>query len=308
MSDQLGKRGSGFSKNPDRERFLFIAAAGAACSLLIVLLAVITFRPDADANQPAASQPVATPVQPSLAMSTIDLYVPERPVRAGQKLSDVKFKTVVWPRNQVPDGAIRDLSELKEKYAKVPLDPSIPVRQEFISDTPVRVSLPLTPGMRAITIEVDETQALEGFALAGTSVDVTLTYMTEEKKLETRIIVSKARVLSYGGDTTEAGQRQPNSIRPTAARTITLEVNANDALSMQTAKQLGRIGLIMRTADDDKAPETDSINQNKILDPGAKTADGTVSCKSGTMKIGGKEYIVPCDGKGMIPVEGDASK
>lgn len=305
---ELGKRGTGFSKNPDRERFLFIAAAGAACSLLVVLLAVVTFKPSSDASQNTQPQAAPTVAQPSLAMSTVDLFVAERPVRAGTKLSDVKFKTVVWPRNQVPDGAVRDLAELKDKYAKVPLDPSIPMRMEFVSDAPVRLSLPLTPGMRAITIEVDETTSLEGYALAGTKVDVTLTYMGDNKQLSTRILVQNARVLSFGGDTSEAGQRQPNMVR-SSARTITLEMSPEEALSVQTAKQLGRLGLIMRTSDDDKATETDSVNQNKILDPSSKPADSTVKCQSGTMRIDGKEYIIPCDGKGgPIAVEGGEKK
>lgn len=305
---ELGKRGTGFSKNPDRERFLFIAAAGAACSLLVVLLAVVTFKQtDPQPAQPQVEPQANIQVQTNL-LGTVDIYAPERPVRAGTKLSDVKFKKVTWPKNQLPDGAIEDLAIIKDKYAKVPLDPSIPLRMEFISDAPVRLSLPLTPGMRAITIEVDETTSLEGYALAGTKVDVTLTYMGDNKQLATRILVQNARVLSFGGDTSEAGQRQPNMVR-SAARTITLEMSPEEALSVQTAKQLGRLGLIMRTSDDDKAAETDSVNQNKILDPSSKPADSSVKCQSGTMRIDGKEYIIPCDGKGgPIAVEGGEKK
>lgn len=295
----FGRRGG---RNPEREKLLFIGAAGATVSLFIVVLVVLTYKP-ADANQPSQQSPQIVVPQVQESVGTTELYVPERPVRAGTRLSDVKFKSVVWPKNQVPEGAVKDLSDLKGKFAKINMDPSTPVRFDFVTDTPVKISLPLTQGMRAITIEVDETSGLEGYALAGTRVDVTLTYMVE-KNLSTKVLVQNARVLSYGGDSTDVNLRTGGAPIKASGKTITLEVSPEDALNMQTAKQLGRLGLIMRTADDDKAPEVEQVDQNKILDAGSRTKSKDTRCRVGTMKIDGKDYIIPCDGsESMVPVE-----
>lgn len=297
MSDYLNKRG-GFSGNSDREKFLLIAAGGAFLSLLMVVVAVFSIK----SKEEKPKQVEAQLLQPESA--TVTLYSVERPVRVGAKLTDVKFKEIVWPRNQIPEGAIRDLAQIKDKFAKETLEPGTPITSSLISNEPVTVSLPLTPGMRAITIEVDETASIEGYARPGTRVDVTLTFMND-KQLATRVLVPNARVLSFGGDMSQGVRPGQGGSRIVSKSTITLEVSAEEALSIQTARQLGRLGLIMRDASDDKAPEVDSVSQSKIIDPGATTKKNKqVDCQAGTMKIGDKEFIVPCDGKGgLIPVE-----
>lgn len=299
MSDYFNKKG-GFSGNSDREKFLLIAAGGAFLSLLVVVGAVFSIK--SGEEKPKEAPVVA--LQPESA--TVTLYAPEKPLRVGTKLTDVKFKEIIWPRNQIPEGAVRDLAQLKDKYAREALDPGTPITTNSISNEPVTVSLPLTPGMRAITIEVDETASIEGYARPGTRVDVTLTYMND-KQLATRVLVPNARVLSFGGDMSQGVRpNQGGAVRVASKSTITLEVSAEEALSIQTAKQLGRLGLIMRDASDDKAPEVDSVTQGKIMDPGgtAKKSKNQIDCQAGTMKIGDKEFIVPCDGKGgLIPVE-----
>lgn len=295
----FGRRGG---RNPERERLLFIGAAGATVSLFVVVLVVLTYKP-ADANQTNQQAPQIIIPQVQESVGTVELFAPERPVRAGTRLSEVKFKSVTWPKNQAPEGAVKDIADLKGKFAKVNLDPSNPIRFDSVTDTPVKVSLPLTQGMRAITIEVDETSGLEGYALAGTRVDVTLTF-TVDKSLSSKILVQNARVLSYGGDSTDVNLRPGGSPIKASGRTITLEVSPEDALIMQTSKQLGRLGLIMRTADDDKASEVEQVDQNKILDSGSKTKSKDNRCRVGTMKIDGKDYIIPCDGSdAMVPVE-----
>ncbi len=297
MSDYFNKKG-GFSGNSDREKFLLIAAGGAFLSLLVVVGAVFSIK-SKDEKPKEETQKLLQPES-----ATVTLYAPERPVRVGAKLTDVRFKEVVWPRNQIPEGAVRDLAQLKDKYAREALEPGTPITTNSISNEPVTVSLPLTPGMRAITIEVDETASIEGYARPGTRVDVTLTYMND-KQLATRVLVPNARVLSFGGDMTQGRPQAGAAIRVASKSTITLEVTPEEALSIQTAKQLGRLGLIMRDASDDKAPEVDSVTQGKIMDPGAAPKkSGSVDCQAGTMRIGDKEFIVPCDGKGgLVPVE-----
>lgn len=298
MSDYFNKKG-GFSGNSDREKFLLIAAGGAFLSLLVVVGAVFSIK-SKDEKPKEETQKLLQPES-----ATVTLYAPERPVRVGAKLTDVRFKEVIWPRNQIPEGAIRDLAQIKDKYAREPLEPGTPITANSVASEPVTVSLPLTPGMRAITIEVDETASIEGYARPGTRVDVTLTYMNE-KQLSTRVLVPNARVLSFGGDMSQGVRANPGvAIRVASKSTITLEVTPEEALSIQTAKQLGRLGLIMRDASDDKAPEVDSVNQSKIMDPGAAPKKkGEIDCQAGTMRIGDKEFIVPCDGKGgLVPVE-----
>lgn len=294
MSSRNRRQTSKIGRNVEKERMLFVAAAGAALALVIVILVILTYRP-ADAGQDTQAAIPQVPVS----SGTVNLFAPDRIVRAGTKLSEVRFKDVIWPRHQVPEGAVRDLAEIRNAYAKITLNPSSPVTLDMVSDHPTVVSLPLTAGMRAVSIEVDETSGLEGHALPGTRVDVTLTFL-EEGSLTTKVLVQSAKVLSYGGDVTPLegrAQIPQGAPRPQVqSRTITLEVAPSDALQIQTARQLGRLGLIMRTADDDKSPQVMEFKATDIQSGKKGDKKSSKDCSKGTVRIEGKEYVMDCEG------------
>lgn len=291
MGAGFNKRTSVLRRRNDRERLLFITAAGLAFSLLVIMLVVLSNRP-ADARQNQVVPP-ASQIPPAL--GTVTLYTPERQVRPGVKLSDVNFKEVYWPRNQVPEGAVRDLAELKDMYSKAVIEPGVPVQHSLLSNQPVEDALPLTPGNRAISIEIDQVSGLEGHALPGTKVDVTLTYM-KEQQLTTKIIVQNARVLSYGGVTKAELANATGKTERVASKTITLDVAPGDALQIQTARQMGRLGLMMRTQDDDKAPSVTELSGNDIQGSRKERPAPQRACTKGTVKVAGKEMVIGCDG------------
>lgn len=238
---------------------------------------------------------------------TITLYTPEKSVPIGVQLSSVKFRELIWPRNQIPEDAVTNLKDVLNFYTTEVLEPGPPLRYRQISREPIVVSLPLNPGMRAVSIEVDETTSVEGFARPGTRVDVTLTYRNDKTKaLETRIIVHNARVLSLGGDPTVfTGGNQ--DVRRGAPRrtTLTLEVSPEEALIIQTARQSGRLGLIMRSPDDSSIAKVDSVSDQVIRDPSFKAQKSDEpKCRSGTVKIGDKMFAISCEKAGeLIPLE-----
>lgn len=282
------------SRSSEREKLVFIAAAGLLFSLLVILFAVFSFRSDADANQ-GASNPSPVPAS----VGTVTLLTPDRFVRSNDALSEVVFKEIYWPRNQVPEGAIRDVAELRGLFARVDLQPGSPVLRAQLTREPVgRISLPLTPGNRAVSINVDETAGIEGHALPGTRVDVVLTYY-EQGQLTTKVIVQNARVLSFGGDTSTARERAslPGAAVRVTKSTVTLDVAPKDALAIRTAQQLGKLALIMRAPEDDKAPLVDQFGQDDLNNSRGKTqTQAQKSCTRGKMRIDGKEYVVECDG------------
>ena len=276
----------------DRERLIFIATAGLAFSLVVIFIVVLTARRDADAKQ--EKQEIEEAMLPE-AIGTVTLYTVDRSIPAGTKLSNVEFRKVYWPRNDVPSGAVRDLVELKRYYAKREIKPSVPLTRQDLSRDPVKYSLPLTPGNRAVTIEVDAISGLEGHALPGTRVDIVLTY-TSEGNLTSRVIVQNARVLSYGGDQTPVSQRMAISRPMAPKRTITLDVAPQDALKIQTSRQLGRLSLLLRSPDDNTPYRNLEMDKSDIEGNVRRAPKEKKACRRGTMKMDGKEYILDCDG------------
>lgn len=277
----------------ERERFLFIAAGGICFSLFLVLVFVLNFQ-QKDAVAGADKTSDSTLSNPGM----IAVLTPGRPVKVGDPLANIEFKEMYWPRAQVPEGAIRTVSEVQGYFAKVAIQPGIPLQKSHMTKETGQISLPVTPGNRAVAIEVDETSGIEGHALPGTHVDVALTYY-EGEALTSKIIVQNARIISAGGDTRAAGDLPARTTQAPrrSSRTITLDVSVKDALEIQTARQLGRLNLLMRAVDDDKGTSTLEVDRNDIAGNKSKTTNAKKSgCKNGRMRSGGKEYIVDCDG------------
>ncbi len=272
-----------------RSHYVFIAA-GFLASIFISLIFIV-------ANNEVEAKQITTRanLEPLSAPSTITLFSPEQTVRAGTKLSDVKFRETFWINNNLPQGAMQSLEEIRGMYAKIDLQPSIPVVASALTKQPrLGMNLPLSMGMRAISIEIDETQGIEGFAIPGTKVDVTLTRQ-RDSELKTNVIVQNARVLSVGGE----ASTYMDGTRRVSGRTMTLEVSPYDALKIQTSKQLGRLGLLLRSLDDDHGASITSMSQAEISN--GKNDPKSQAC-GGKARIGDKEYIISCDGSPISEV------
>ena len=81
-------------------------------------------------------------------------------------------------------------------------------------------------------------------------------------------------------------------------RTITLDASAQDALKIQTARQLGKLSLMLRSPDDNKSSDVISQSQNDIAPSGKPGDSKKKACNSsGSMRIEGKEFAIGCDGR-----------
>lgn len=282
--------------NSQRERVLLVAVAGFGIAMVLGVAAIMNFRSDANARM---AMNVSAGFDPSRQL----VYSLARPVRAGERITVDNIAQVSWGRNEVPRDAVMVPQEVDGMYAKTDIQSGTALARSMFAREPSMVSLPVTPGNRAVAIEVDETSGIEGHALPGTHVDVVLTYL-ENEGLTSKIIVQNARILSAGGDTRAANQLGQQVAGPRrSARTITLDVGVKDALEIQTARQLGRLSLFMRASDDDKAAPVIETNRNDISG-NKKPALNKQACRTGRMLSGGKEYIVDCDG-GVSEVAAD---
>lgn len=284
MNNRFSGTNKGFRRKSERERLFFFAAAGLAFSLLIITLVVFQFRSDVEAVQKNTKDN-----QVPQKLGTVIVYGVERTVNEGTKLSDATIKELYWNYNQVPDGAIRDLSELKSMYANENLRPNVPLVRSMLSAQPIQKSLPVAKGFRAVTIPVDAISGIEGLLKPGSRVDVTLTYY-EQGELTTKAIIQNVRVLAYGGVTnpTTIGLGAPARVAPTA----TLEVTPEDGMKITTSKKLGTLSLMMRG--DDASPMTNTEVTETDVGGNKKKRDEIKGSVCGRAIVGGEEVLIPC--------------
>ncbi len=115
----------------------------------------------------------------------------------------------------------------------------------------------LAPGMRAVTVAVDDVTGANGLIWPGDNVDVLLTEnllsAPLDKSIASEIVLSDVRVIATGAElikNTTAPSTGPNA--PPQAQTVTLEVTPNEAARCLVATNLGRLSLIVHSAQSQK--------------------------------------------------------
>lgn len=216
---------------------------------------------------------VAPPLPPAPTITvaqydTVEVPVPASPVEPGTPIGKISFQTVRYPRHQVPERAITDVTSLEGSVAVAPLPAHLPLFRENFSFTdphrnPVEKQIPAE--MRAMTIRVDATSSVEGWAGSGAMVDVLLVTPTQ-----TSVIAERVKVLSAERSTAPVGSGDA----PMVPNTVTVLVTQEQCLAINMAIPLGKIAFALRNGDD-VAPWTDPMMAAERLKRSPKaTADG----------------------------------
>ena len=201
---------------------------------------------------------VQVPAKPEVKFKSI--VVAKSPLRFGMKLERASLAELPWAENALPKGAFGTVDELLKDGDRVvlsPIDANEPVLLAELSGPNGRATLSnlLTPGMRAVTIKIDEIAGVGGFIMPGDRVDVVLTRdagnIEEVKgnaqgasgsKIATEVVIEAAKVLSVGQAADE------RATTPKVADSVTLEVTPEGAQKVTLARNIGKLSLSLRSA------------------------------------------------------------
>jgi len=197
---------------------------------------------------------------------TVAVVVPVRDVPKGTVVS----QKVVAAREVVPDLLYADavtadqFDKIAGKRLLRPLLKGRPLRMSDVIDDHVKdLSDALGTGLRALTIDIDETNSFAQMLRPGNFVDLYLIAQDPAapppSTQEIRALLPRVKVLATGqtlvGTATvtvdetggQAGRPQVNY------NNITVEVTPSQAARIALAQQVGRIRAVLRNAEDDKA-------------------------------------------------------
>ncbi len=189
---------------------------------------------------------------------TVEVIVPVSNIPPGSAFQPHMFKRERKPEVVVSPDIVRSFDELKGMYARGVLVANRLVNREFLTSLqPVNaLTASIPPGYRAIAISVDATSSVEGWAQPGARVDVV--WVTEYTGRNTAsVIAHNAKVLSANRRTEGAQRvRKQNIAAPSAGGseaippTVTLLLSVQDAMKVRLATQHGKLGLVLRGAED----------------------------------------------------------
>ena len=265
---------------------------------VIVLLGFVYLRSD---GQPVEADPAAVVIQKEPERDMVEVLVPLRDVPAGQALQPAMFKKDRRLAISVDERAVKDFEAVVGAYSRTLLVAGTPLHADFITNvrptTAISANIPV--GYRAVAINVNATSSVEGWARAGSKVDVHWT--TTIHGAPTLVtIVQNAKVLS-------AAQQAVNNAQPGAPvpSTVTLLVSAQDAQKISLAESTtGGLSLSLRGDTDVGKAESSggSITVDELL--GTRQAGPRIPATKGTVTMGGKKWMVSEDGE-LLPMGKD---
>jgi pilus assembly protein CpaB len=284
--------------SPVRLIILLVAAAAAIGAVFLV-------RSVQQPSEAVATAPIAAPEPIKIPTKLILVANAAIPVGKFVALDDLKWQE--WPADAPMDSFV---DKEKEPEALEKMVGAV-ARQDLVIGEPVThaklvqpgtsgfMSVMLTPGMRAVSVQIEAETAAGGFIQPNDRVDVIITREIKDSNagggtglqgIRSDLILSNIRVLAidqtYGtpiaesSETPQAGQ----GVAIVGSR-ATLELTERDATLLNTARKAGDISLTLRSVADISAP-AGATGQGRVYRDGvAQDAEGVKVFRYGTETV-----------------------
>ena len=230
-------------------------------------------------------------------MTTRTIVVAKQPLRFGTELNAAMLQEVPWPAESLPGGsfsAIKDILSGGRRVVLSAIEANEPVLALKITGAGQRATLSalVKPGMKAVTIRVNDVEGVGGFVLPGDHVDVVLTRQLDKGSATNEVVLQNTRVLAVDQTADE------RLFKASVAKSVTLEVDTVDAQKVWLAASVGSLSLLLR-----KAGETAAVKTRKITLKDLGTAEAVSEEKALTATVvvtrasSKQEYTVPVEGR-----------
>ncbi len=204
----------------------------------------------------------------ALQLNTVRIVVAARALSPGQTVSAEDVRLSTWPRDQLPAGTFLDLQGVLGKVVKDALSASQPIVAAALLEpekTGGVLPLLIPPGMRAMSIAVDDVSDMAGFVLPHSRVDVVVSVPVSGGPGNvgvgqiSKIVLQNIRVLAVA-QTLEAGPDQPHQVK-----VVTLLVTPEQAERLAAAARIGTLALAMRNFGDQQLLATSGVSIPTLL-------------------------------------------
>jgi pilus assembly protein CpaB len=233
-------------------------------------------------------------------LATRTVVVAKEPLRFGTEINAAMLEEVPWPSDAVPVGAFATINDIVSGGRRVvlaALEANEPVLALKITGAGQRATLSalVKPGMKAVTIRVNDVEGVGGFVLPGDHVDVVLTRQIDKGSATTEVVLQNTRVLAVDQTADE------RAFKAAVAKSVTLEVDTVEAQKVWLASSVGSLSLLLRKAGETGQAKTRKITLNDLggNEPvvGEKSETTTVVVTRASSK---QDYTVPVEGRGAL--------
>jgi pilus assembly protein CpaB len=198
--------------------------------------------------------------------SMVDAVVASGDIPVGTKLSERDITLAKFPQSSLPPSVYTKKTQVLGRGVILPLSKGEFILASKLAAENAGAGLPalIPPGMRAVSVRVNDVVSVAGFVQPGTRVDVLLTGNAGTgNERQTTTVLENVPVIAVGKslERNSAGDAQ-------VAPVITLLVSPDDGQRLALAGQEGRIQLALRNPLDSRKGDT-SVTRESSLYPGA---------------------------------------
>jgi pilus assembly protein CpaB len=247
------------------------AFAGLAAAVaLALLLSAFVYREFKRIASVSASGPMRT------------IVVAAMPLDLGTRLDASMLRTIPWPADAPVTGMFTKIQECVNHALITPVAENEPIMARKLASIDSGAGLPATipPGMRGLSVAVNNVIGVAGFVTPGTKVDVLVTGAiigpnAGADQTITRTVLENVTVLA-------AGQKiqQDRDGKPESVPVITLLVSPEHAAILAMASSEGKIQLALRNTVDTKVVNPPAVSQASVFAEGNAPVSGRHSRKS----------------------------
>ncbi len=172
-----------------------------------------------------------------------DVLILVRDVKVGEKIDPSMLKKERRPKNMISSSMIGDFYQIEGSFAKIDASAGdILEREQLTNKKPINtITANIPEGFRAITINVNVTSSIEGWARAGAFVDIVWNAKINDKPSAV-VIVQNVKILSADRQV----EANPENGQAAVPSTVTLLVLAEDATKIHLAETTGKLSLQLR--------------------------------------------------------------
>lgn len=186
-----------------------------------------------------AQRPIAQAQAPR-----VQVVVAAHALQTGTQIGSSDVKLVEWPADAMVPGSLTKVEEVVDRGVLTAILENEPLTDSKLGSVGAGAGLPptITPGMRAISVRVNEVVGVAGFVTPGNHVDVFVTLKKNDSTI-TKVVISNVQVLTagtkYEQDKSRSGEAIPSSV-------VTLLLSPEDAERVVLAATEGQIMLALR--------------------------------------------------------------
>ena len=240
-------------------------------------------------------------------MPTKPVVVAATDLDVGAEITRDDIRIVDWPQSSVPQQAITDPKEVIGRGLVLPVIQNEPILAMKLASKDAGAGLPpaIPPGLRAMSVRVNEVIGVAGYVLPGTRVDVlaTVNPTGQGGDVTSKVILTNVQVLASGTKI----ERDGRDNKPMPVNVVTMLVAPEESERLTLAATEGKIQLALRNPLDKSVTNTPGIKPSVLMGgTAAKSAVARTRVASSALKAPSSAPIVAApEGASVEIIRGD---